>query len=53
MSNKLYFPHGINLISKFLGAVVVGGRRLKGGFAYCEGRELNDIKFQNWSWSLK
>ena len=53
MSNKLHFPEGINLILKFLGAVVVGGRHLEGGFAYCEERELNDIKFQNWSWSLK
>ena len=48
MSNKPYFPYGINLISRFLGAVVVRGRRLKEGYAYCRRRELNHIKFQNW-----
>ena len=35
MSNKPYFRYGINLISRFLGAVVVRGRRLKEGCAYC------------------
>ena len=48
MSNKLYFPDGISLISKFLGAVVVRVWHLKEGCAYCRRRELNHIKFQNW-----
>ena len=45
MSNKPYFPYGINLISKFLGAVVDRGWRLKEGCACCRRRELNHNKF--------
>ena len=41
---------GVNFISKFLGAEVVRGQRLKEGCTYCRGKELNHVK--NWSWSF-
>ena len=61
MKTKQYFRQtvftlmsvpGVNFISKFLGAEVVRGRCLKEGCAYYRGKELNHIKFQNWSWSF-
>ena len=45
-------PPGVNIISEFLGAKVIGGSRLKEGGAFCKGTELNHIKFQNWLWSF-
>ena len=38
----------VNFISKFLGAEVIRGPRLKEACAFCKGTELNHIKFQNW-----
>ena len=42
----------VNFILEILGAEVVRGRRLKEGCAYCRGKELNYVKFQNWPWSF-
>ena len=61
MKTKQYFNQNVftlmsalsvNFILEILGAEVVRGRRLKEGCAYCRGKELNYVKFQNWPWSF-